>query len=729
MKERKVTTLIGGMVSTCTYEGLRLAAYKHSYSNTTGSQRSSDPLGFAQLPQQPSAPRRSPPPKIWHSRASAHSTPRDSLRLSLALLWNLQTITGGEVPRGSAGWPTASLSLDLETHIKDVLKGLPASCTLKSSPPPAGFDKKKELRKYEAVHRALSQYGFTSHQVEQALLAIPLLPSLFTAGFRVKSFADEEVQVLHASGAQGASAAAPSSAASAGSAAEPEPSQAESPWASPAPSGQEQLAPPLAVTQEEEEQQAAAAAKAWTRQYMQQAAEEQGSGSESSSSQEMDDWELWADAREVERRRQARQRSRVPPEQRKLQLAVELRQCKQRAASAKASGDKAKQKEVGALIRGLRQEMEQLGFREAELEQLAPSQPCPAAGTAAVNSSPPSTGATGLTTPVPATTPGLTSAKAATPGNAEEEGVAGLLAGCGGTSASAPGGCTPACQQLADKPAKPGKAKASGPPGQAGKTPVALLSQQCQQRGWRQARYLNLACEAGQFCCSLELDMGVARGADRKKGWQGVKTFSLALGWRTLEDAKNAVAARALWELFGAELPLLHCLALTYRELWSRWDAETKAAAQAGQQQAQEAVQALVARVLEAKLSRAGTSSAAWTLPSDDDGGREGSRADYWEAAAPDQAPDFTPSVPASPRGQRMQAQREALPIVAVKEQLVQLLEERDVVLVCGDTGCGKTTQVPQYILEHATRQGQGGACNVVCTQPRRIAATSVAER
>ncbi|GFH08067.1 uncharacterized protein HaLaN_02971, partial [Haematococcus lacustris] len=510
--------------------------------------------------------------------------------------------------RSSAGWPTASLSLDLETHIKDVLKGLPASCTPKSSPPPAGFDKKKELRKYEAVYRTLSQYGFTSHQVEQALLAIPLgmveesaaldwlclnldhseLPSLFTAGFRVKSFADEEVQVLHASGTPGALAAAPSSAASVGSAAEPEPSEAEPPWASPAPSGQEPLATPLAAAQEEEEQQAAAAAKAWTRQYMQQAAEEQGSGSESSSSQEMDDWELWADAREVERRRQARQRSRVPPEQRKLQLAVELRQCKQRAASAKASGDKAKQKEVGALIRGLRQEMEQLGVREAELEQLAPSQPCPAPSTAAVKSSPPPTGATGLTTPVPATTPGPTSAEAATPGNAEEEGVAGLLVGCGG--ASGPKGFTPACQreeegewapcledlqstasipllpwgqELADRPARPGKAKASGPPGQAGKTPVALLSQQCQQRGWRQARYLNLACEAGQFCCSLELDMGVARGADRKKGWQGVKTFSLALGWRNLEDAKNAVAARALWELFGAELPLLHCLALT----------------------------------------------------------------------------------------------------------------------------------------------------------------------
>ncbi len=37
--------------------------------------------------------------------------------------------------------------------------------------------------------------------------------------------------------------------------------------------------------------------------------------------------------------------------------------------------------------------------------------------------------------------------------------------------------------------------------------------------------------------------------------------------------------------------------------------------------------------------------------------------------------------------------------------------------------------QVPQYILEAAIKGGAGGACSIVCTQPRRIAAMSVAER
>ncbi|KAL3157307.1 hypothetical protein ABBQ38_001537 [Trebouxia sp. C0009 RCD-2024] len=43
--------------------------------------------------------------------------------------------------------------------------------------------------------------------------------------------------------------------------------------------------------------------------------------------------------------------------------------------------------------------------------------------------------------------------------------------------------------------------------------------------------------------------------------------------------------------------------------------------------------------------------------------------------------------------------------------------------------GCGKSTQVPQYILEAAVAAGQGAACNIICTQPRRISAVGVSTR
>lgn len=51
------------------------------------------------------------------------------------------------------------------------------------------------------------------------------------------------------------------------------------------------------------------------------------------------------------------------------------------------------------------------------------------------------------------------------------------------------------------------------------------------------------------------------------------------------------------------------------------------------------------------------------------------------------------------------------------------------VVVVSGETGCGKTTQLPQYILEAEIEAAHGATCNIICTQPRRISAMAVAER
>lgn len=51
------------------------------------------------------------------------------------------------------------------------------------------------------------------------------------------------------------------------------------------------------------------------------------------------------------------------------------------------------------------------------------------------------------------------------------------------------------------------------------------------------------------------------------------------------------------------------------------------------------------------------------------------------------------------------------------------------VVIISGETGCGKTTQVPQFILESEITSVRGAVCSIICTQPRRISAMSVSER
>ncbi|CAI5488992.1 unnamed protein product [Closterium sp. Naga37s-1] len=91
-----------------------------------------------------------------------------------------------------------------------------------------------------------------------------------------------------------------------------------------------------------------------------------------------------------------------------------------------------------------------------------------------------------------------------------------------------------------------------------------------------------------------------------------------------------------------------------------------------------------------------------------------------WKKDAFGKAPTF---------GQRsklsMQEQRQSLPIYKLKNELIQAVNENQVLVVIGETGSGKTTQMTQYLAEAGyTSKGRIG-----CTQPRRVAAMSVAKR
>nr|XP_013002387.2 probable ATP-dependent RNA helicase DHX34 isoform X2 [Cavia porcellus] len=70
----------------------------------------------------------------------------------------------------------------------------------------------------------------------------------------------------------------------------------------------------------------------------------------------------------------------------------------------------------------------------------------------------------------------------------------------------------------------------------------------------------------------------------------------------------------------------------------------------------------------------------------------------------------------------KLQRDRAALPIAQYRKCILQTLKQHQVVVVAGDTGCGKSTQVPQYLLA-------AGFSHVACTQPRRIACISLAKR
>uniref|UniRef100_A0A0E0L230 RNA helicase n=1 Tax=Oryza punctata TaxID=4537 RepID=A0A0E0L230_ORYPU len=99
----------------------------------------------------------------------------------------------------------------------------------------------------------------------------------------------------------------------------------------------------------------------------------------------------------------------------------------------------------------------------------------------------------------------------------------------------------------------------------------------------------------------------------------------------------------------------------------------------------------------------------AGTMPDDDDAAAAEHHADAMDAKA------------------TLQDERKTLPVYKLKDDLLKAIDEYQVLIVVGETGSGKTTQIPQYL--HEAGYTAKGKKKVACTQPRRVAAMSVAAR
>lgn len=82
-----------------------------------------------------------------------------------------------------------------------------------------------------------------------------------------------------------------------------------------------------------------------------------------------------------------------------------------------------------------------------------------------------------------------------------------------------------------------------------------------------------------------------------------------------------------------------------------------------------------------------------------------------------------------SPEGRKMLGFRSSLPAYKEKDAILSAISQNQVVIVSGETGCGKTTQIPQFILESEIESIRGDMCSIICTQPRRISVMAVSER
>ncbi|CAM6062960.1 unnamed protein product [Sphagnum tenellum] len=271
--------------------------------------------------------------------------------------------------------------------------------------------------------------------------------------------------------------------------------------------------------------------------------------------------------------------------------------------------------------------------------------------------------------------------------------------------------------------------------------PKAVLQQHCQKNGWPSPKYERFTGPSSQYYYSVTVvQPSMGRGKSKKLG--GPVTCKLPHkedGFASIAEAQNAVAARALFWLFP-ELPLYRILPEPYRTMCFQWHAEESKKQEVEEEVNRRSafVDSLVNPGESPNLAPPTANKVELALPTKNDetkqesSGFEKQKDDrhisrmeaesrhlrhIWEAKL--QTYDY----------QAMLKSRAALPMAAVKDQLLSKIKENEVVVVGGETGCGKTTQVPQYLLDEMIAEGRGGFCNIVCTQPRRIAAISVAER
>ncbi|KAI1770617.1 P-loop containing nucleoside triphosphate hydrolase protein [Hypoxylon cercidicola] len=202
-------------------------------------------------------------------------------------------------------------------------------------------------------------------------------------------------------------------------------------------------------------------------------------------------------------------------------------------------------------------------------------------------------------------------------------------------------------------------------------------------------------------------------------------------------DSKQSeayIATFALFVIFGStkEEKVFMRLPAVWRELWSEFAEERKNQIDTADRIAIKDLRAMVRQKQDQELEDGVLLQGAFRGRASQRNTNETGEEYSVERAIPNGlGPEYYQKIWAdkssTPRFQAMLQFRMQLPMWHFRDQVLGAVEREQVVIVCGETGCGKSTQVPSFLLEHQLSQGR--PCKIYCTEPRRISAISLARR
>ncbi|XP_075039691.1 ATP-dependent RNA helicase DHX29 [Mixophyes fleayi] len=205
-------------------------------------------------------------------------------------------------------------------------------------------------------------------------------------------------------------------------------------------------------------------------------------------------------------------------------------------------------------------------------------------------------------------------------------------------------------------------------------------------------------------------------------------------------QAQHLAATLALYELTKGQ-SVHQLLPPTYRDVWLEWSDANKSRQEQDKMETNKPRDQFISKLLnKLKLKQQLQKPPEENKVSEDP-------EDSWENLARDEDLEQKTTCPVekynlepiknifikcrdSPKYRRLLSERKQLPVFAHRDIILQTLGRHRVIVVAGETGSGKSTQVPQFLLEELLLNNwASGKCNIVCTQPRRISAMSLATR